>query len=343
MQRWLATDLYWLMVAMTTLVLSVLGAVAAYRLAQSMFKRFDKTYVSRIVSRLGSGSSAGHRLRPKEYSISSLLSGDLLVAVTLLGAPERLRNRSGLLSRWWFAAGRVLVGVQNYVHVEQTIAHSGLLGRITRESVEAVSALASLVWVIIAALLLAFLQADAAPAAVLVIATVPVVARLPYTHLRRVARNRKCSLQLEVIPWLDMLSMAAAAGLSFDRAAEEYTVRFQGEFADLLGSARIRWQSGMATRESALLEVADAVGSSAYSRVTSALVQAVAQGTPLATAAESYAMDMRDSRRNELEAQIGKAPVKMLLPLGGLILPAMLIILFTPVLSQVFVGLGGGW
>ena len=49
---------------------------------------------------------------------------------------------------------------------------------------------------------------------------------------------------------------------------------------------------------------------------------------------ERFSVDIRRRRRAAIERQIAKAPVKLLIPTGTCILPAMLILIMGPVLLQ---------
>ena len=62
--------------------------------------------------------------------------------------------------------------------------------------------------------------------------------------------------------------------------------------------------------------------------------QALAFGSPLAAVLEQQAQAIRDEQRSEMEERIEKVPVKMLIPMGTLIVPAMLIAILGPLLGS---------
>ena len=115
---------------------------------------------------------------------------------------------------------------------------------------------------------------------------------------------------------IDVVTLGLSAGLSFDAALDLYCTRFDNALAREFSRAMLSWQMGVEDRRGALSSMADRLGSPAIRRFSDAVTEALAFGTPLA-----------------VEEQIEKAPVKMLIPLGTLIVPAMLLAILGPLLS----------
>ena len=69
-------------------------------------------------------------------------------------------------------------------------------------------------------------------------------------------------------------------------------------------------------------------------RPSRAAVRSLRFGTSLAEAFESQAGEARAVRKARREEQVAKAPVKMLVPVGTLILPAMLVLVLGPVMIE---------
>ena len=167
-----------------------------------------------------------------------------------------------------------------------------------------------------------------------------VVARRAPSMLEKRKREElrsACDGQLDLLA--DIVAMGVRAGLSFDAALDLYCSKFSCELSDQLASARIMWKSGMATRERALFDLSRRLDSKALRRFSETVVQAIAYGSPLADTLVSFADDLRASRLTCIEKQVAKAPVKMFLPLGTCILPAMLLLVMGPVMLQ-FLGTG---
>lgn len=153
---------------------------------------------------------------------------------------------------------------------------------------------------------------------------------------RRAADLRAaCDGQLDVMA--DIIALGSRAGLSFDASLDLYCAKFDGTLAAQMGIARSAWASGCASREQALADAADRVGSASMRRFAETVVQALRYGSPLADLMETLAADLRRVRRAAVEQRVAKAPVKMLVPLGTCILPALLIFVAGPVLLQ-FIG-----
>ena len=147
---------------------------------------------------------------------------------------------------------------------------------------------------------------------------------------RATQENRRdaCLWQLPVC--LDVVTLCMSAGLSFDAALSWYCSRYSQELAQALYEARMTWQLGVMSREDALQRVADELDSPAFQRFASTVSESLAFGTPLSSALEHQADLIRNESRSQVEERIEKIPVKMLIPLGTLIVPAMLIAILGP-------------
>jgi tight adherence protein C len=71
----------------------------------------------------------------------------------------------------------------------------------------------------------------------------------------------------------------------------------------------------------------------AIGRFASSVSEALAFGSPLASILGQQASAIREEQRMQMEEQIEKVPVKMLVPMGTLIVPAMLLAILGPLLS----------
>ncbi len=132
---------------------------------------------------------------------------------------------------------------------------------------------------------------------------------------------------------LDVVTLGLSAGLSFDSSLELYCERYQTELSSALTEAMLSWRIGVLSREEALNGLAAGLNVSALRRFADAVNQALAFGSPLSEALEQQAQTIREEQRAELEAEIERVPVKMLIPLGTLIVPAMLLSILGPLLG----------
>ncbi|MBQ9059059.1 MAG: type II secretion system F family protein, partial [Atopobiaceae bacterium] len=136
----------------------------------------------------------------------------------------------------------------------------------------------------------------------------------------------------EMPEMIDVVTLALSAGLSFDSSLDLYCQRSDSMLSHLLSQALARWHMGLTTRELALREMSERLGVAALASFASATHDALVFGTPLVQLLESQARMLRDERRNQIERRMEQLPVKMLIPLGALILPAMLLSILGPLL-----------
>ena len=141
-------------------------------------------------------------------------------------------------------------------------------------------------------------------------------------------RRRRCLGELPAM--LDVLTLGLAAGLSFDASLELYCERYDGELSRALLESMLAWRMGIRSREAEL-------GVPAFRRFASVVGESLSFGTPLAEALERQGEAIRDEQRSQVEEEIERVPVKMLVPLGTLIVPAMLVAILGPLLGQALV------
>ena len=165
-------------------------------------------------------------------------------------------------------------------------------------------------------------------------------ARSAPRRTRRAARRELAAECTRLMPTLiDVVALGLSAWLSFDAALELYCTRFDNCLAREFSQAMLLWQTGIEDRRGALSDMARRLGSPAIGRFADAVSEALAFGTPLASVLAHQATALREEHRRMVEEQIEKAPVKMLIPLGTLIVPAMLLAILGPLLSSA-VGFG---
>jgi tight adherence protein C len=163
------------------------------------------------------------------------------------------------------------------------------------------------------------------------ICSVPAVRRAMGRDLR--ARRRSACLH-EMPTLIDVLTLGLSAGLSFDASLSLYCDRYQTELSQAFSEAMLSWQVGVRSREEALNDMACELGVDALARFAVVVGESLAFGSPLALALEVQAKAIRDEQRAQVEEEIEKAPVKMLVPLGVLVVPAMLLAILGPLLAS---------
>lgn len=140
----------------------------------------------------------------------------------------------------------------------------------------------------------------------------------------------------DVSEMVDIVRLGLLAGLSFDASLALYCENGRGLLAREMDRARMSWQMGLCSREVALRRAAGTVGVRQLESFAAAVDQAYVLGAPLADTLAQQASEMRSAQRAEVERDIERAPVKLLIPTGTLILPALLLSILGPLLA------GGG-
>ncbi|MCH3956814.1 MAG: type II secretion system F family protein [Olsenella sp.] len=133
---------------------------------------------------------------------------------------------------------------------------------------------------------------------------------------------------------IDVITLGLSAGLSFDASLSLYCDRYQTELSQAFAEAMLSWQAGVSSREEALEDMASELGVDALARFAAVVGESLTFGSPLALALEVQAGAIRDEQRAQVEEEIEKAPVKMLVPLGVLVVPAMLLAILGPLLAS---------
>lgn len=149
----------------------------------------------------------------------------------------------------------------------------------------------------------------------------------------RLARRRSACLR-EMSTLIDVLTLGLSAGLSFDASLSLYCDRYQTELSQAFSEAMLSWRMGVTSREGALEAMACELGVDALARFATVVGESLDFGSPLASALEVQAKAIRDEQRAQVEEEIEKAPVKMLVPLGVLVVPAMLLAILGPLLAS---------
>ncbi|MGN0075941.1 MAG: type II secretion system F family protein [Parafannyhessea sp.] len=158
----------------------------------------------------------------------------------------------------------------------------------------------------------------------------------PVAELERRGREsaRKSTCLRDLPSLLDVVTLGLSSGLSFDAALDLYCERYDNELSSAFSEAMLSWQVGAESRAEALGRLATELDVDALRSFASTVTQALEFGSPLASALEAQAEAIREEQRSQLEEEIEKVPVKMLVPLGTLIVPAMLISILGPLLGS---------
>lgn len=165
---------------------------------------------------------------------------------------------------------------------------------------------------------------------------------MPQLWLRSLISKRQKSIRKAMPDALDLLTICVEAGLGLDAAMSKINEKWDNELAMAFGRVIREIQLGKIRRE-ALKDMADRVGIPEMTSFVAAIIQSEQLGVSMAKVLRIQSDQMRMKRRQRAEEEAHKAPIKMLLPMGGFIFPTIMIVLLTPAalrLWRTFQGLG---
>ena len=163
----------------------------------------------------------------------------------------------------------------------------------------------------------------------------------PLIWLRRTALSRQEQISRELPYAIDLLTVAMEAGQDFGAAVRHFvnevgTGPLQQEFGIMLretdlNKSRIEAMRSMAAR----MQVEE------FKSIVTAVVQSTEMGASVAAALKVQAEEIRRARFHRAERKAARAPSLMLIPLALFILPAVFIVILTPVIMRMMNTLPG--
>jgi tight adherence protein C len=148
-------------------------------------------------------------------------------------------------------------------------------------------------------------------------------------------RSRREEMRRDLPEALDVLAVSVEAGLGFDGALAKLGEHKSGPLVEQFELVLNELSIGE-SRSYALRRMSDRVDIPELTSVVSALIQSEQLGTPLGRILRTQATESRHRRRIAAEERAMKAPVKMVVPTGLFIFPAMLIVIIAPAMIKVF-------
>ncbi|MDR1358650.1 MAG: type II secretion system F family protein [Coriobacteriales bacterium] len=166
----------------------------------------------------------------------------------------------------------------------------------------------------------------------------PLYQKLPFIRIlvqKQKAQQTARRTEAELPRMLDILAMGMHAGLSFDAAFGLYVLRFDTELAQLCRERFEIWERGLISRSEGLEQLAARLDIPVFDQFCRTASRSLRHGIPMGPLIREYAEQARKEYRNKQKELVLKAPVKMLLPTGTLILPAMLLLVIGPIILDV--------
>jgi tight adherence protein C len=163
----------------------------------------------------------------------------------------------------------------------------------------------------------------------------------PLFLLRARARRRTERIEVELPELIDLLVVTLEAGVGFNAALRRAAERMTGALGDEVRLTLHEHDLGLAMDGALgnLLERCDVPSMRSFVR---SITQSERLGISIGQVMRELSGDIRKRRRQIVEEKAQKAPIKMLFPLAFLILPALLLVVLYPGLSNIAKTLGGG-
>jgi tight adherence protein C len=156
--------------------------------------------------------------------------------------------------------------------------------------------------------------------------------------LKSQAAARNADMERHLSEMVEVVLLGLQSGLSFERSFSLYPRYFATELGKSMSRVSSQWEMGLMTREEALRALEAEYDSALLSRVVRSMVRSLRFGTSITGALEAAAVEAREAHRARMEERVAKVAVKMMLPVGTLILPAMLLLVLGPVMLELVQG-----
>ena len=166
---------------------------------------------------------------------------------------------------------------------------------------------------------------------------------LPEAGLRRLLARRKLSLSRALPDALDLMVLCVEAGYTFERALAIVARELQPIAADLareLAAVEAELRVG-AERKRVLMELYERTETEGIRDFAMTVIQAERYGTPIGQSIQNIAASERTQRAARIEAQAGRLPVIMSLPMLLFVVPGILLLLGGPAFMQAFRAMEG--
>lgn len=157
----------------------------------------------------------------------------------------------------------------------------------------------------------------------------------PATWVKSKAKQRQDEMSRTMPFAIDLLTVAMEAGQDFVAAVRHLVNEgLRGPLAEEFGRVLREIELGK-SREEALKAMGDRVQLTEFNSLVASVMQSAEMGASIAQTLKIQAEEIRRERFHRAERQAARAPSLMLIPMALFILPAVFIIIFTPVVIRV--------
>lgn len=159
----------------------------------------------------------------------------------------------------------------------------------------------------------------------------------PVYWVHRLVKQRQEDARIGFPDALDLMLVCVEAGMGLDSAIARIAEELRHAHPVLalhLGAASLEMRAGR-PREQAMRSFAERTGVEEITAFAVLLIQSQELGTSVGDTLRVFANEMRVKRMLRAEEKAAKLPVKMVLPMSTLLLPAMLVIVMYPALVRI--------
>jgi len=210
------------------------------------------------------------------------------------------------------------------------LRQAGSPASMTPESVMALQIGAAIAIPLLVIIAMALLRVGVSVTSMLVVACSAVAGyEAPTWWLAHAARARKNRMRRALPDMMDMLTISVQAGLGFDMALVKLVRSTTGPLAEEFGRMLNEVQAGVSRRE-ALRHMGERTDIPELDAFITAMVQADVFGVSVSGILQAQSLELRKKRRQFVEEQAQKAPVRMVFPIIFCMLPATLLVVLGP-------------
>ena len=157
---------------------------------------------------------------------------------------------------------------------------------------------------------------------------------IPNLYLNSKVKSHQQGIRDQLPDAMDLLGVCIESGLSFDASLLKVSERMEGPFIEELLKVYRQIQMGV-PRGDALKNMANSSEIPELKTFIAALAQATQLGIPMNNIMKVQSETLRETRMQMAREKGQKAPVKMLLPMVGLIFPVLFIVILGPVVINI--------
>ena len=163
---------------------------------------------------------------------------------------------------------------------------------------------------------------------------------MPEMHCKGMKKSRELSVRIDMPFFIDLLSLAVAAGLDFFGAIRKIVEKAEGKDSVLAAEFKIVLENIHvgSSKADALKELAARLDMQEMTSFVAVLIDSEASGVSIAQVLKDQAIQMRLERFVRAEKAGARASQLILLPLMLFILPAVFIMVFGPVAISMMYG-----